>query len=1162
MNALTRFSMKNAGLIFLAVLLVFAGGFYSVSTMKMEQLPNVDIPYMGVQVVYPGATPEQVLQDVGQPIEQQLATLQDMKNLYVTSSANYAYVTMEFEMSKSMDEAEQEVNAALAKVKLPETAKKPEVHKSGPSQETIFSFAIDGGGADQQTVQEYVEQKIKPQLEPIEGVNTVEVSGSSEKKLWVKVDPDKLKEHNLTLDKVKQALLANNVSAPTGSVTLDGKSMNVQVGKQLKSVEEVKNVNLILVEQNMSGMTDAFKSVGDGMGQLGQAVGGMGQAVGALGKNQALMQQEIQLMAAINQASAQMMQDQALLSQQMQVIAEKPQMAQDPGIKKQMADAQASIKTQQDKITGLQAQLAGVLEALKASGAESQQVMQNLQQQSGGQTAAKPQAGEATVAVELKTLKLSDIADVTYEAANTASYSRMNGQPAVTAAITPSVGANVVDIVKQVKEKLDGLTLPDGYKITELRDQSIEIKKSVNTMLREALFGALLAAVVTLLFLRNMRTTIVALLSIPLSILVTMIVMKMMDYSLNMMTLAGIAVAVGRVVDDSIVVIENIYRRILLSRAEERDDNFVLIATQEVSQAITSSTVTTIAVFGPLAFVPGIVGKFFAPFAWSVVIALAFSLLIAVTLVPLLSRMFLMNLKPVEHKENWLQTGYKSLLEWSLDHKTIVVVLSLALLGGTGFLVTKVDKNFFPQEKAIFYTFTANLPIGTAVEKSNEVAKKVESLLADRKDVKNYTARVDENNIRLRITLNDDVDQTAFENEIREQTKNLGEGVETALAGVGGPGGGGNLFMVVNGPDLESIKKAANDFKAKIGEVEGLADVKTNIEGVRPQVTISVDDVKAAEQGLNPAMIMMAVRDMLGGSSVTNVVLDGKTTDVNLGLKVDGLKNLDTIAQQKLSNMKGDLIAIGDVAKVEQTTGATSIQRLNQQEYVSVSAKITSSNSSGVQAEVEKKIKDVAVPDGVTYYFEGETKAMSDGFSNMFIAIAVSVLLVYVVMMMAFGEMLAPFAILFSLPFIFVGAIGGLYLTGESLGMPALVGVLMLIGIVVTNAIVLIDRVMQNRNRGLATRESLIEAGVTRIRPILMTAVATIGALFPLAISTEGGLISRSLGIVVISGLSTSTLLTLVIVPIAYTVLDNIRAALFKGKKKDEIRVELEEAHV
>jgi multidrug efflux pump subunit AcrB len=1171
LKPLIKFSMKNAGLVIMAILLILGGGIYSVREMKMESLPNVDIPYMNVSVVYPGATPDQVLEDVAKPLEQQLSGIKGLKNLYVTAGNNYGNVFMEFEMSKKMDDAEAEVNAALAKVKLPETAQKPEVRQHGPSADEVFMFAVDGGGADQAVVQQFIEDKIKPQLATVPGVSQVNVFGSAKKKLFVRIDPDKLKEHHLTLDQVKQALLANNISAPTGEVTLDGKTMNVQVGKQLTSIEDVKNVNLILVEQNMKGMTDAFQQVGDGMGQLGQAVGQVGQAVGQLGgsvgslaKSQALMQQQIQIMAGINQVSQQMFADQAQLKE----LQMNPNGAQDPNVKTKIAELEAKIKGEQAKIAELQGQLAQVQNALQAAGADTQKSLQALQGSAQANAAVKPAqpaqpgADSMKMTPQIKTLKLGDIAEVTHDVADTGSYTRLNSKPAVTVGIIANVGANTVEVVKGVKEKLDDLTLPDGYSITELRDQSKEIQKSVNSMLREALFGALLAAIVTLLFLRNGRATIVALLSIPLSILVTMIVMHWMDYSLNMMTLAGIAVAVGRVVDDSIVVIENLYRRIQLSRIEERDDNFVLSATSEVAQAITSSTVTTIAVFGPLAFVPGIVGKFFAPFAWSVVIALAFSLLIAVTVVPLMSRLFLLGLKPVEHKENGLQRGYRKLLTWSLGHKTIVVLISLALLGGTGLLVPHVPVNFFPKEKVKFYSFQADLPIGSSIDKANEVAKKVEKLIADAGGTDNYTTYVRQGSVSIRITMREDADTAKFEEMLREGTKNLGEGVQTTLTGVGGsPGGNGGLFMVINGPDLESMKKASELIKKELADVEGLADVTSNVEGVRPQVVISVDDEKAAARGLNTALIMSAVRDMISGSTVTHVQIGGKTTELNLGLKVDELNSLDKIAEQKVRNVAGEEVVIKDVAKVELKNGATSIQRLNQQEYVSISGKFTTQNSSGIQKAVEEKVAAIKdqFPEGVTYYFEGEAKLIGEGFENMFIAIGVSVVLVYMVMMVAFGEMLAPLSILFSLPFIFVGAIAGLYLTDESLGMPALVGVLMLIGIVVTNAIVLIDRVMQNRAKGMSTHDALIEAGVTRIRPILMTAIATIGALIPLAISTEGGLISRSLAIVVISGLTTSTLLTLVIVPIAYTVLDNMRAAVLgRRKRKNKQGIEVQ----
>jgi multidrug efflux pump subunit AcrB len=1153
MKALTRFSMKNIGLIFIAILLVLGGGAWSVSTMKMETFPNVDIPYMSVGVVYPGATPSQALEDIGKPLEQQFAGLKGLKNLYVTTQANYAGVFLEFEMSKKMDEAESDVQNALAKVKLPEGAQKPDVSQQGPSAEDVYRFAVDGSGADQATVQQFIEDKVKPQLANVTGVSKVDVNGSSEKKLYVKVDPDKLKEHNLTLDKVKQALQANNVSAPTGEVTVDGKSMNVQVGKQLSSIDEVKNVNLILVNQNTSGMTDAFKSVGDGMGQLGQAVGTVGQSVGALGQSQALMQQEIGLMAQINKLSGDVIQA-TMEQKELELKQANPLAPKDPSLDGQIAEKKAKIQGINAQIAALQAQLAKVTEQLKASGMEGQKLLQGMQQTAGA-APQKPNADNAKVALEISAVKLGDIADVQYESGSAGSYSRLNGKPAVTVGIIPNVGANTVDVVKTVKEKLDSISRPQGYSFTELRDQSVEVKKSVDSMLREAIFGALLAAVVTLVFLRNLRATIVALLSIPLSILVTMIVMKWLDYSLNMMTLAGVAVAVGRVVDDSIVVIENLYRRIQTSREDERGEGLVMKATSEVSSAITSSTVTTIAVFGPLAFVPGIIGKFFAPFAWSVVIALAFSLLIAVTVVPLMSRLFLLKLKPVEHKETVLQRGYRKLLNWTLGHKTIVVVICLALLGGTGFLMPHVPVNFFPKEKVKFYSFTADLPMGTALDKSNEIAAKVEKLVQETGAASNYTTYVESGHLSIRITMKDNTDTQAFENKIRDNTKDLGKDVKTALNGVGGtPGSGGGLFMVVNGPKLDTIKKSADDFKKEIEKVDGVADVHTNVEGVRPQLTISVDDKKAAEKGLNPVLIMSAVRDMISGSSVTNVVLDGKTTDLNLGLKVNDLNSIDKIAEQKVTNVTGEEVAIKDIAKVEQQTGATSVRRLNQQEYVSIEGKFTSQNSSGVQKEIEKVVKDVKLPDGVSYYFEGDAKLIGDGFQNMFIAIGVSIMLVYMVMMVAFGEMLAPLAILFSLPFIFVGAISALYLTNESLGMPALVGVLMLIGIVVTNAIVLIDRVMQNRAQGMNTHDALIEAGGTRIRPILMTAVATVGALFPLAISSEGGLISRSLAIVVIGGLSTSTLLTLIIVPIAFTVLDNVRNFFF-GKKTKEAKI-------
>ncbi|MGZ4108001.1 MAG: efflux RND transporter permease subunit, partial [Tumebacillaceae bacterium] len=473
MNALTRFSMKNIGLIFLAMLLVLGGGLYAVSSMKMEQFPNVDIPYLSVNVVYPGATPSQVLTDVGKPLEQQLSTVKNLKNLYVTSSANFASVFIEFDMSTSMDKAETDVQSELAKVKLPDTAQKPELRRQGPSAQAVYLFALGGGGADQATVQQFAENKIVPQLSAVTGVSKVDIDGGSDKKIFVRLDPDKLKAHNLTLDKVKQTLIANNISAPTGDVTLGDKTMNVQVGKLLTSVDDVKNVNLILIEQNTSGMSDAFKSIGANMGQLGQAVGGLGQSVGGLAKGQALMEQQLQLMGALNQLSAQMMQDQA----QLKMLQANPAAAKDPATAAQIKQLTAKIGGEQAKITALQGNLTQIQNALKATGAENQQHLQRLQ--GGSAPPSTPNSGSTTPSLSVTSLKLSEIADVTYGTTKEGNYTRLNGKPAVVIGIEPSIGANTVDVVKQVQVKLNAFKLPKGYTLTTLRDQSVEIEKSV-----------------------------------------------------------------------------------------------------------------------------------------------------------------------------------------------------------------------------------------------------------------------------------------------------------------------------------------------------------------------------------------------------------------------------------------------------------------------------------------------------------------------------------------------------------------------------------------------------------------------------------------------------------------------------------------------------------
>lgn len=1144
MNSIIRFSMKNVGVIFLAMITILAGGLYSSFTMKMEEMPNVDIPYLSAIIVYPGATPEQVLEDVGKPMEQAFSGLKNVKNLYVSAGSDYVAVTLEFSLKQSMDDAEKDVNSALATIKLPEGAQKPKIVKEGPTAAPLYSFSVTAN-TDQATIQETINDHIKPLFSNIQGISSVDVKGMSVKKLFIRVDPDNLKEKQVTLAQVKQMLLANNISVPAGQLTVDDKSLNLQVGTKIQSLEELKKVELVAIDQDMSGITDAFKSVGEGFTAVGSTVGKLGQGIGTLAGNQMLLQGQLEIMQGINGLSATMFSDQASLEKLKLQLQMNPEQA--PQLTPQIVGSEQKIQAQQTQIMELQAKLTDLQSLVKASGTSMSEQLKGLNGTTSSSTIASS-SSSATVGLKIRTIPLSSIAEVTYAPDKDLVVTRLNGKPAVITDIKNQPGTNAVEIVNQVEEKLKGVVLPSGYQLTLLHDASVQIKKSVNNMVKESMLGALFAMLVTFLFLRNWRSTIVAILAIPLSIFASLIVLKSLDYSLNIMTLAGMAVAVGRVVDDSIVVIENIYRRISMN--EERSSQLIVEATREVGKAVTFSTITTIAVFAPLSFVPGIVGKFFVPFAVSVVIALVFSLIVAISVVPLLSRLMLLRMDYHDYRENALQKGYRSLLTWSLEHKLVVASMALLLFVGSLTLITKIPQNFMPSEKTVSYSLKVTLPIGTTSDKSNDMAMLVEKQLSSRPDIKYYQTHVSANSINLQLELTDRVkqeDTKQFEKDIRAFTDQLGPEIRSSLSPLGLTSGNG-FVMVLNGADIKTLKESGDMIVAAIKGVPGLADVSTNLSSVQPQISVQVSSEAAAKKGLYPAMVAMSVREMISGDSVMNVNVNGRTTEVNLGLKVNEFNSLDDIRNQMVTSMTGEQVKIGDVATVSEQPGPTSIQRLNQQEYVSINGQFTTDNSSGIQKEVEKRIIPLKFPSGVTYTFEGESKEIGEGFRNIGYAMAIAILLVYVVMLIGFGEMIAPFAILFSLPFIFVGGLWGLFLFKQALGMPAMVGFLMLIGIVVTNAIVFMDRAMQNRIVGMPIKQALVEAGVTRIRPILMTALATVGALLPLAVSSEGGIVSRSLAIVVIAGLTTSTILTLVIVPVAYLVLDTLRLRVLGTK--------------
>ncbi|WP_175384399.1 efflux RND transporter permease subunit [Bacillus sp. FJAT-27225] len=995
MKNIIQFSMKNGVALLLMVALILGGGIYSVKEINIEKYPNIDIPYLTVAIPYPGASPEQSMKEIGEPVERELMNLEGVKNVYTDGVANAVYATMEFDMSINMDDAEQSVRAAVDKVSLPEAAQAAEFIRQGPDGDpTIFYVGAyaDEANAD---VQRFVKEELVPRFETIEGVSQVDTGGLAEKSVQVRLIPEEAAKVGLTLDAVKQAISANNMAIPTGDVSLSDETLPVRVSKELGSLEDLKEITLFI-----------------------------------------------------------------------------------PG---------------------------------------------------------------------KQPIKLGDVAKITHESENKSDFTRINGKEGVRVGIVAEGGANVVSIVEKAKEELKEAGTPAGIKTEILRDQSVEIKDSVYSMLREAVLGALMAVVVTFLFLRNIRSTIIAIISIPLSIFASLTVLNMLGYTLNIMTLAGIAVAVGRVVDDSIVVIENVFRRV--RAAKERNEELVEAATREVASAITSSTITTVAVFLPMAFVPGVVGKMFAPLAWTIVISLLFSLVVAITVVPLFSKWFLLKLSPVEHKDGFIQKTYRRSLGWVLSHRLLTLGASLILLAGSvGFIAPKLGTTFLPQERVSNFDISMTMEKGSSPQKTSEAASRIEEILLEKDEVKLVSTSVNGQfetasiNFEIKESL-EDVD--GFIEDLRGEFAELNMAKEITVTGVGGIAGGGQsqYVLIVNGSNFEDIKSASQEIVGELKGIEGMADVRSSLEGDEPEIVLDMDDKKLAENGLMPAMVGKSLRELIHGDVVTSMTLDDTTTDVKLGLQMDTISSLDELGEQQVTNMMGMPVKLKEIGELKKASSRTVITHLNKNEYVMVFAQITDSNTGAVTKKADNAIAGLDLPDTVNYYKEGASAVMQEGFINMAIAIAVSILLVYLVMVIAFGEGKAPFVILFSIPFSLIGALLGLFIVNEPIGMPAMIGLLMLNGIVVTNAIVLVDKVKQNEGSGLGVREALIEAGAVRIRPILMTAIATVGALIPMAVSSHAGIVSSSMAVVVIGGLATSTLLTLFIVPVLYSLFHPVKKA-------------------
>ncbi|MGC0403954.1 HAE1 family hydrophobic/amphiphilic exporter-1 [Streptomyces sp. SAI-126] len=756
-----------------------------------------------------------------------------------------------------------------------------------------------------------------------------------------------------------------------------------------------------------------------------------------------------------------------------------------------------------------------------------------------------------------KPVRLADVATVRQTQAPADSITRTDGRPSLSVAVTMDHDGSAVAISDAVEDKLPGLRkdLGSGATITVVSDQGPAVSKAISGLTTEGALGLLFAVLVILVFLASVRSTLVTAVSIPLSVVLALIVLWTRDLSLNMLTLGALTIAIGRVVDDSIVVLENIKRH--LGYGEERHFA-ILTAVREVAGAVTSSTLTTVAVFLPIGLVGGMVGALFGAFSLTVTAALLASLLVSLTVVPVLSYWFLRAPKgtpedadearrAAEAKEarSRLQRLYVPVLRFATRRRLTSVLLAAVILIGTFGMAPLLKTNFFDQGEQEVLTVKQELKPGTSLAATDVQARKVEKLLAGTKGVKDYQVTIgssgfmaafgggtDTNQASYQVMLDDSAKHDAVQDDIEAGLKKL-DGIGTTTVAAGDGFGSQDLSVVVKAADAKVLREASEKVRRAVAGLDDVTDVTSDLAQSVPRISVKADD-KAAAAGFDDQTLGAAVTQAVKGTTAGRAILDDTERDV----VITSAKPAATLDQ--LRNLRLGPVTLGDIATVKLVDGPVSMTRIDGQRAATITAKPTGDNTGAVSADLTSKLDALKLPEGATAEIGGVTSDQDSAFKNLGLAMLAAIAIVFMLLVATFRSLAQPLILLVSIPFAATGAIGLLIVTGTPMGVPAMIGMLMLIGIVVTNAIVLIDLINQYRKQGYGVVEAVIEGGRHRLRPILMTALATIFALLPMALGVtgEGGFIAQPLAVVVIGGLITSTLLTLLLVPTLYTMLE------------------------
>ena len=1005
-------------------------GLFSFMKLNVDLYPNVDIPYVIVTTVLPGAGPEQIETDVTKKIEDAINTVSGVDFMQSTSQENVSLVVVAFKLEVDGKAAAQDVREKVAAIRadLPKEIDDPVIQRYDQASLPIMSLAVSGARS-QKEITEIVKNTIKKRLENIPGVGNINLVGGAEREVNLIIDADKIAAYKLTINDVIQGVAAANVEIPGGNLIKNERQVLLRTNAKFKDVKDFEQI----VVANPKGMPVYLRDVG----------------------------------------------------------------TVDDGIKEQT------------------------------------------------------------------------------------SITRLNGNSAVGLNLIKQSGSNTVDVAKQVNKQIEELRkeLPKDMSIIVAQDNSVFIKDSINDVLFDILYGGLLAIIVIYLFLANMRATIISALALPSSIIASFIMMYALNFTLNMMSLLALSLAVGLLIDDAIVVIENIYRHMMQG---ESPMEAAKSASDEIGLAVMATTFTVVAVFIPVAFMPGIVGRFFYQFGMTISVAVMVSLFVAFTLTPMLSARWLSKededladkkdlLHRGLHKFNmmfeYMSHSYRRMLRWSLLHRKTVILVSIIIFVASFMLLGQLGSEFFPEtDQSEYYVIVKAAP-GSSLEQTSALCAQVEKHLQSRPEVKYLLTTigagndpVTKANIYVKTIPRKDrrYSITTMMAQTREFTKSIA-GAKFSYLVQGGPGGAEKPVMFsVRGESLNKLQVIAAKVEKIIKATPGAVDADNSLEQSKPEARVMIDRAKANDLAINPLQVASGVRAMVDGYVASQYQVGDEQIDVRVKLQKDNRTEIKDItaltfkSNKKLLNGNEFLVPLSDFATIENAVGPSQINRYARQKEIRVDCNVLGRTSGDVIADVSKQVKNIPLEPGYSIEIVGEGKEQAESFFNILLSLMLAIVFVYIVLAAQFESFSHPFSIMLALPMSLVGAAIFLFLFKSTVSVMSLIGIIMLMGLVTKNGILLVDYTNTLRSRGLSRFEALLEAGPTRLRPILMTSFAMIFGMMPVALSFgEGSEFRKPMGQAVIGGIITSTFLTLLIVPVVYTLLDDFSfRKIFKRKKK------------